>query len=107
MLWLDRRAHPQQQRENPSAEHPVIRTHPVTHQKCLFVNSGFTKRIKGVTKAESDALLRLLFEHVKNPNFHCRLQWRPNTIAIWDNRCTQHMGLLSGNKIRREGHSER
>ena len=84
--------HPSQ-RENPSAEHPVIRTHPVTHQKCLFVNSGFTKRIKGVTKAESDALLRLLFEHVKNPNFHCRLQWRPNTIAIWDNRCTQHMAV--------------
>jgi taurine dioxygenase len=84
--------HPSQ-RENPSAEHPVIRTHPVTHQKCLFVNSGFTRRIKGVTKAESDALLRLLFEHVKNPNFHCRFQWKPNTIAIWDNRCTQHMAV--------------
>jgi taurine dioxygenase len=65
----------------------------VTHQKCLFVNSGFTRRIKGVTKAESDALLRLLFEHVKNPNFHCRFQWKPNTIAIWDNRCTQHMAV--------------
>ncbi len=84
--------HPSQ-RENPTAEHPVIRTHPVTHQKCLFVNSGFTRRIKGVTKAESDALLRLLFEHIKNPNFHCRYQWKPNTVAIWDNRCTQHMAV--------------
>ena len=83
----------QPQRANPSAEHPVIRRHPVTGRKALFVNGGFTKRIKGVTRGESDALLRYLFEHVKNPNFHCRFQWQPNSVAIWDNRCTQHMAV--------------
>ena len=81
------------QRENPSAEHPVIRTHPVTGRKALFVNQGFTKRIKGVSRAESEALLNFLFEHVKNPNFHCRFKWEPHSIAIWDNRCTQHMAV--------------
>ncbi len=81
------------QRESPSSEHPVIRTHPVTGRPALFVNSGFTRRIKGVTRAESDALLRYLFEHVKNPNFHCRFQWEPNSVALWDNRCTQHMAV--------------
>jgi taurine dioxygenase len=81
------------QRENPQAEHPVVRTHPVTKRKGLFVNSGFTKRIKGVTRQESDALLALLFDHVKNPNFHCRFQWQENSIALWDNRCTQHMAV--------------
>ena len=83
----------QPQRENPSAEHPVIRTHPVTKKKVLFVNGGFTRRIKGLTRAESDALLGHLFEHVKNPNFHCRFQWQPDSVAIWDNRCTQHMAV--------------
>ena len=83
----------QPQRENPVATHPVVRTHPVTGRSALFVNSGFTKRIEGLTKGESDALLGYLFEHIKNPNFHCRFQWRKNAIAIWDNRCTQHMAV--------------
>ena len=83
----------QPQRENPRAEHPVIRTHPVTRRKGLFVNGGFTRRIKGINRAESDALLAMLFEHVKNPNFHCRFQWRSDSVAIWDNRCTQHMAI--------------
>lgn len=81
------------QRENPVATHPVVRTHPVTGRSALFVNGGFTKRIQGLTQGESDALLGYLFEHVKNPNFHCRFQWRPNALAIWDNRCTQHMAV--------------
>ena len=81
------------QRESPRAEHPVIRTHPVTKRKGLFVNSGFTKRIKGITKAESDSLLGFLFDHIKNPNFHCRFNWLANSVALWDNRCTQHMAV--------------
>ena len=81
------------QRENPRSEHPVIRTHPETGKKSLYVNSGFTRRIKGITKPESDALLAMLFEHVKNPNFHCRFQWQANSVALWDNRCTQHMAV--------------
>ncbi len=81
------------QRENPQAEHPVIRVHPVTRQRALYVNSGFTKRIRGVSRVESDALLQMLFEHVKNPTFHCRFKWYPDSVALWDNRCTQHMAV--------------
>jgi taurine dioxygenase len=81
------------QRENPRAEHPVVRTHPVTKRKALYVNSGFTRRIKELNKHESDSLLAMLFDHVKNPNFHCRFQWQANSIAMWDNRCTQHMAV--------------
>jgi alpha-ketoglutarate-dependent taurine dioxygenase len=81
------------QRQNPAAIHPVVRTHPETGRKALFVNSGFTKQIEGVTREESQTLLRHLFDHVKNPNFHCRFRWQPNSVAIWDNRCTQHMAV--------------
>lgn len=81
------------QRANPTADHPVIRRHPVTGRPTIYVNSGFTKRIRGVTATESEALLRLLFEHIKNPNFHCRFQWQPDSVALWDNRCTQHMAV--------------
>ena len=71
----------------------MIRTHPVTRRKALFVNGGFTKRINGVTRAESEALLGMLFEHVKNPNFQCRFKCQPHSVALWDNRCTQHMAV--------------
>ena len=81
------------QRENPSAVHPVIRTHPETGRRALYVNSGFTKRILGLSRSESEALLHLLFEHVKNPNFQCRFQWQPHSVAMWDNRCTQHIAV--------------
>ena len=81
------------QRESPRAIHPVVRTHPVTGRNALFVNSGFTKRIVGMTPAESAALLEMLFTQVKNPLFHCRFKWQKNSVAIWDNRCTQHLAL--------------
>ncbi len=81
------------QRESPRSEHPVIRTHPVTGRKALFINSGFTRQIKDLRRWESDALLDMLFEHIKNPNFHCRFQWQPDSIALWDNRCTQHLAV--------------
>ena len=73
-----------------SAEHPVIRTHPVTDRKGVFVNSTFTKEIVGMKRAESRSLLRFLFEHVAQPEFTCRFRWRDDSIAMWDNRCTQH-----------------
>ena len=77
----------------PRAEHPVIRTHPVTGKKGLFVNSGFTRSIVGIPADESAAILRYLYEHMANPLFQCRFRWQPNSIAFWDNRCAQHRAM--------------
>ena len=78
---------------HPAAEHPVVRTHPVTGRQALFVNQGFTTRIKELPIAESDALLAFLFRHCERPEFHCRFQWREHSVAFWDNRCTQHLAI--------------
>lgn len=90
----------------PRAEHPVIRTHPMTNRKALYVNRGFTKRLVGVPRDESDGILRYLFEHMENPLFQCRFRWRENSIAFWDNRCVQHRAMWdywphtrSGNRV--------
>ncbi len=81
------------QRDNPRASHPVVRTHPETGRDGLFVNSGFTRRIIELTRGESDAILKLLFEQTRNPLFHCRFKWSAGSVAIWDNRCTQHLAI--------------
>ncbi|KAI9032943.1 tfdA family taurine dioxygenase [Hyaloraphidium curvatum] len=70
--------------------HPVVRTHPLTRWKSLFVNEGFTTQIKGLTKGESDSVLQFLFNHVKSDEFKVRFKWEDNSVAIWDNRATQH-----------------
>jgi taurine dioxygenase len=88
----------------PSAEHPVVRTHPVTGRKGLFVNSGFTRRIVGMKPAESRNLLDFLFDHIRAPEFHCRFRWQANSIAFWDNRCTQHHALWDYWPEVRHGH---
>jgi taurine dioxygenase len=72
------------------AEHPVIRTHPDTGRKALYVNLGHTVRFAGMTEEESAPLLEFLFRHQVKPEFTCRFQWRVGSLAFWDNRCAQH-----------------
>ncbi len=78
------------QEKYPPVEHPVIRTHPVSGRKGIFVNSSFTTHIKDMREKESKALLDFLYTHVQTPEFLCRFNWRRHSIAFWDNRCTQH-----------------
>jgi len=70
--------------------HPVVRTHPRTGRKSLFVNPVFTRSIDGLTPAESDTLLRMFHTHTQHPDHQVRIHWQPDMIAMWDNRCTQH-----------------
>jgi taurine dioxygenase len=91
-------------RETSSAVHPAVIRDPVTGRKMLFVNSNYTERILGMTDKESEALLRMLFEHVNTPEFHVRLRWRSGVIAVWEERVTQHRGIadfVGPRKLRR------
>src|SRR2546421_190354 len=72
------------------SEHPVVRTHPETGRKALYVNVAHTARLKGMSKEESAPLLNFLFQHQVKPELTCRFQWRVGSLAFWDNRCTQH-----------------
>ena len=76
--------------QHPPASHPVVRTHPVSGKRALFVNRLFTTRIEGVSQRESDALLAFLANEVSTLEYTVRLSWQPGTVAIWDNRTTQH-----------------
>jgi len=89
----------QEERERLSAQfppraHPVVRTHPETGEKHLFVNHVFTSRILGVEEDESRALLSYLLARVRSPEYHLRIRWTPNAIVFWDNRATQHYAVL-------------
>ena len=77
----------------PCSNHPVVRVHPLTGRKALYVNSSYTTRINDIPKPESDALLHFLYEHCKDPNFHVRFRWKPHSVAFWDNRCTLHLAV--------------
>ena len=77
----------------PTAVHPVIRTHPVTGRKALYVNRTFTTRINEVPADESRAMLHLLWDHCEKPDFQVRFKWQPDSVAFWDNRCVQHLAI--------------
>ena len=86
--------------KTPAVEHPVVRTHPESGRKCLFVNSNFTSHIKDLNRNESDALLNMLYEHIAKPENVCRFNWRTGSIAFWDNRCTQHYAVNDYHSLR-------
>jgi taurine dioxygenase len=74
----------------PLMEHPVVRTHPETGQRLLYVNTAFTDHIKGMEREESDELLKFLFSRAAIPEYQCRFRWAPGSMAFWDNRACQH-----------------
>ncbi|HTE15193.1 MAG TPA: TauD/TfdA family dioxygenase [Burkholderiales bacterium] len=74
-------------------DHPVIRTHPLSGRKALFVNAGYTTRLLGVERKESDAVLNYLFDHLRTPEFQLRHHWRKGDLVVWDNRITQHYAV--------------
>jgi len=78
---------------NPPISHPVIRTHPVSGRKALFVSDGFTTRINELSEQESEAILKLLFAHATRPEFTIRWRWQAGDVAFWDNRVTQHYAV--------------
>ena len=86
------------------AEHPVVRTHPETGRKALYVNGGHTVRFSDMSAEESAPLLGFLFAHMVRPEFTCRFRWEPGSIALWDNRCTQHNPVNDYHGFRRVMH---
>ena len=88
----------------PEAVHPVVRTHPVTGRKGLFVNELFTKHIVDLDPPESQTLLDFLYRHIGEARFQCRFRWRNNSVAMWDNRCVQHLAMWDYYPQTRSGH---
>ena len=84
---------PEQRAKTPPVEHPMIRTHPVTQRKALYVNPGFTTGIVGMPRDESQPILDFLFRHATRAEFIYRHKWRVNDMIFWDNRCTMHYAL--------------
>ena len=79
--------------EHEEAVHPVVRTHPETGRRALYVNCNFTTRFEDMTEAESAPLLEFLFARLERPELTCRFRWTQGAVALWDNRCTQHYAL--------------
>jgi taurine dioxygenase len=77
----------------PCASHPVVRTHPVTGRKILYVNPTFTSHLEGLPGSEADAVLAFLYQHQNQPELQCRWRWRQGDVAIWDNRATHHYAV--------------
>jgi taurine dioxygenase len=86
------------------ALHPVVRTHPETGRKALYINGGHTVRFNDMTEAESAPLLGFLFAHQTRPEFSCRFRWEEGSLAFWDNRCAQHNPINDYHGFRRAMH---
>ncbi|SKA01100.1 taurine dioxygenase [Enhydrobacter aerosaccus] len=99
-----RNAYGRADKKFPEAVHPVVRTHPETGRKSLFVNRGFTTRIVELRKAESDALLEMLLRHAETPEFQCRFRWQRHSVAFWDNRCALHRAIFDYHPHVRHAH---
>jgi taurine dioxygenase len=80
-------------KEFPPQEHPVVRTHPETGRKAIYVNGAHTRRIVGMSPQESAYLLAQIYRYAEIPEFQCRFHWEPGSIAFWDNRSTQHYAI--------------
>jgi taurine dioxygenase len=93
-----------QARKDYVAEHPVVRTHPETGRKALYVNVAHTARFKDMSEEESAPILDFLFRHQTRPEFTCRFHWEPGSIAFWDNRCAQHNPINDYHGYRRLMH---
>jgi taurine dioxygenase len=83
----------EQKRKTPDVEHPIVRTHPYTGKKCLFVNEGYTSRIAGLDNGEGESLLAELCTHATDPRFIYRHRWQVGDLLIWDNCSTQHIAV--------------
>jgi taurine dioxygenase len=91
-------------RKDYESEHPVVRTHPETGRKALYVNVAHTVRFGRMTEDESAPLLHYLYQHQVRPEFTCRFAWQPGSLAFWDNRCVQHNPVNDYHGFRRVMH---
>ena len=90
----------------PCADHPVVRTHPVTGRKALYVNRGFTRYINGIPRDESDGILRYLYQHMANPLFQCRFRWQENVDRVLGQPlrpAPRDVGLLAAHPLGQRG----
>lgn len=94
-LWKDEAGQKrfEQIKQLPPVDHPVVRTHPVSGRRALFVNEGYTTRLLGVERRESEAVLNYLFDHLRTPEFQIRHHWKKGDLVVWDNRITQHYAV--------------